>query len=146
MVTVSDMDFNVSDDYLYESLNKYVQLQQGLIATALHEAKDVSDDNLRATLPNRVEFDGRDWLVRPHGVGASFTSGKVTLDIHLGMLSAPGAFDAWRLHLYWSRRRSFREIGMAALQQRLDRLAQLGFIEIEESLPNHFRLKKSNPK
>jgi hypothetical protein len=139
-----DMNLNVSDDYLYESLDKYVQLQQGLIAATLYETKEVSDHDLRTTLPGRVEYDGREWLVRPHGAGAAFTSGKVTLDIHKGMLSTPGAFDAWRLHLHWARRRLLRDIGMAALQQRLERLAQLGFIEIEEQFANHFRLKKSN--
>jgi hypothetical protein len=84
---------------------EYVELQNNLISAFRQSFPQIKDGEILLDCPRDgcLLAEGEEWKFQRHGVGICFTgqeSGKV-VDVHVGILEYPRAFDAWRLAQYF---------------------------------------------
>lgn len=84
-------------------IRSYVEKQAALV-DCVKERLDgsIGKFDLRNAVPASVKTNGIAWTLSPHGLGVCFKSEATeeVIDVHVGFLDAPNAFDAWRLALY----------------------------------------------
>lgn len=90
-------------DTIIGQIKAFVYLQSGLWVELIREC-DGQVDSLLLNLPNTgiVEFDGKIWCLKKHGLGVLFEEqkGQRKIDFH-SVANGCNYFDAWGLSTYF---------------------------------------------
>lgn len=88
-----------------DALSAYSKTQAALCDTIVREHKISDDMDVVFSLPKSgsVTSNGEEWSFARHGSGVRFTSAGDAriVDAHVGIVSQPAAFDAFRLFEYF---------------------------------------------
>jgi hypothetical protein len=62
----------------------------------------ITEFDFKKSIPKSMIVDDCEWTTHPHGVGVMFVNRrtKIIVDVHVGFIDAPTAFDAGRLVQY----------------------------------------------
>jgi len=136
----------LSDDTTAKRLQRireYVVLQKKLISKAVFRLDPAATEyDFEESLPPAITIDGTTWSTKAHGLGVMFLTpqSKTIVDVHVGFIDAPNAFDAWRLVQYCESKLGTNE-DVTSWQSTLDELARDGRITLHERHERHYVLK-----
>ncbi len=125
-----------------EFIRGYVKKQKRLVESVVSQIDESTDEfGLEDTVPEFVTVDGSGWSIIAHGLGLLFVnkqSGEA-VDVHVGVLDASDAFDAWRLQEYCESI-GWEEIDVNRWPSILGSLLVAGSIKRHEHRPNLYVL------
>jgi hypothetical protein len=81
----------------------FVHLQERIISKAVSIlGASITEFDFKKSIPKSMIVDDCAWTTHPHGVGVMFVNRrtKIIVDVHVGFIDAPTAFDAGRLVQY----------------------------------------------
>ena len=124
-------------------IREYVQLQNKLVSKAVSELdSDATEFDFEDSLGDAVTIDGVKWAAKAHGLGVMFTNLRTNLvvDVHVGFIDAPTAFDAWRLVQYAESKQGTNE-DLKSWQETLNELGREGVLEQHGKYEGHYVIK-----
>ena len=123
----------LSDDTTTKRLQlirEYVILQEKLVLEAVSKLDPAATEfDFEYSLPPTITIDGTVWSTKAHGAGVMFVNSRTRtiVDVHVGFMDSPNAFDAWRLVQYCESILGTNE-DFTSWQYTLDELARNGRI------------------
>lgn len=123
-------------------ISRFVELQQRLIKTMLSQVDGTIDEyDFKEVIPKSITVSKIDWSIGPHGIGMTFRSipKDQIVDVHVGFLDAPNAFDLCRLKTYCGSTHYHDRID-EPWSETLQRLLDQGQITCHAKYPNHYVL------
>lgn len=128
----------------FQLILEYIRLQEMLVAKAVAKFNpEVTEYDFKECLAATTTLNGVEWTARAHGLGVMFTNpeSNVVVDVHVGFVDAPAAFDAWRLVQYCESRFGTSE-ELNSWQLTLDKLVHDGTLEPHGKYERHYLAKK----
>lgn len=126
-------------------IHDYVSLQQKLVSEAVCKLDPgATEYDFEESLPTTIGVDNSKWATKVHGLGVMFANlkTKTIVDVHVGFIDAPTAFDAWRLVQYCESLLGRNE-DMKSWEKTLETLVREGAIMPHEKHDRHYVLMQS---
>ncbi len=139
-----DTSSNETTTKRVQLIQDYVTLQQKLVSEAVSKLDpSATEYDFEESLPTTITIDNSTWTTIVHGLGVMFANlnTKTIVDVHIGFIDAPTAFDAWRLVQYCESLLGTNE-DMKSWEKTLENLVREGVILPHEIHDRHYIMIK----